>query len=137
MHVSHWFTGKYSWGWGMSDSSATGGRERRRHIRVRISVDARIEAPPRAPQPCDIYDMSIGGALMETRVALRLGQHVILHLADFGVIEGRVARVTSTVLAIIFEGVDQAALGVFLSKHEKGAGRLPLKLPPELGDQTA
>ena len=117
----------------MNDDSATGGRERRRHIRVRISVDARIEAPPRAPQRCEIYDMSLGGALMETSVALRLGQHVILHIEGFGAIESRVGRVTSTVLAIVFEDVDQAALGIFLSQHEKRNRHIP----PELGDQTA
>lgn len=93
----------------------SGGRERRRHIRVRLDISARLEAPPRAAMPCEVYNMSAGGALLETREGLRLGQTVILHVEAFGAIPAHVARVTSTVVALAFDGVDQGALDRFIA----------------------
>ncbi len=99
----------------MGTGAILGGRERRRHLRVRLEVSGRLEARPHAPVACEIYNMSVSGALLEGRVRLGLGQVVVLHLDDFGAIEAHVARVTSTTVGLSFTGVDQAALGAFIT----------------------
>ncbi len=95
----------------------TGGRERRRSVRVRISALASLEVPPRAPLACEIFNMSIGGALLGCEQSVRLGQKVVLHLQDFGPVEAHVARVSSTVIALAFESSDVPALAEFLGRH--------------------
>lgn len=67
----------------MLESGDDGGRERRKHLRVRISVKAQLEARPRAPVPCDIYNVSVGGALLACNLSLYLGQPVVLHMEGF------------------------------------------------------
>ena len=103
----------------MSGSGETGGRERRQHLRVRIAVDGSLEVPPHAPLPCQIYNMSIGGALIASRQGVRLGQPVVIHVDEFGPISGHIGRVTSTVIAIVFEGCDEKALAGFLMRHRQ------------------
>lgn len=105
----------------MTGISETSGRDRRRHVRVRVSVRGSLQVPPRAPLRCEIYNMSIGGALLETAQSVRLGQSVVLHVETFGPIPGHVARVTSTVIAIAFERSDDATLAEFLKRHAQGA----------------
>jgi hypothetical protein len=100
-----------------------GGRERRRHVRVRLEVSGRLAAPPHGPVSCEIYNMSVAGALLESRLRLRLGQSVVLHLDDFGAIEAHVARVTSTTVGLSFTGVDQTALGAFITVRSQAPSR--------------
>lgn len=105
----------------MSDAgSKKDGRERRQHARVGVSVRASLEVPPRAPLVCEIYNMSVGGALMNCAQSVRLHQPVVLHVDDFGPISGHVARVSSTVIAISFDDCDESALADFLIRHQTG-----------------
>jgi len=98
------------------------GRERRRHLRVRLEVTGRLEAPPHAPVPCEIYNLSLGGALIESQTRLRLAQSVVLHVDGFGPIEAHVARVTSTTVGLAFERIDQAALDAFIMARTHASG---------------
>ncbi len=100
--------------------SRKSGRERRQHARVRVSVHASLEVPPRAPLVCEVYNMSVSGALLNCAQVVRLQQHVVLHIDDFGPISGHVARVSSTVIAIAFENCDDAAMADFLIRHQAG-----------------
>jgi hypothetical protein len=92
--------------------------ERRRHVRRRVAIHAYLEAPPRKPQPCTIYNVSAGGALVGIAQPLGLDQPVVLHVESFGSIAGHVARVTSTTVAIAFRGVNARALADFLTIAE-------------------
>lgn len=103
----------------MMGTGKTDARERRQHLRVRIAVGGSLEVPPHAPHPCQIYNMSIGGALIGSRQSVRLGQPVILHADDFGPLGGHVGRVTSTVIAVVFDGCDESALASFLASHQQ------------------
>jgi hypothetical protein len=96
-----------------------GTRERRRHVRRRIAVRAFLEVPPRAAQPCKVYNVSIGSALVGTAQPLRLDQPVLLHVESFGSIAGHVARVTSTTVAIAFTEVNARALADFIIVNEE------------------
>lgn len=105
-----------------------GRRERRRHLRLRLEVSGRLEARPQAPVACEIYNLSVGGALLESRLRLRLGQGVVLHLDGFGAINAHVARVTSTTVGLSFEGVDQAAIEDFITARSRSPeGETPPK----------
>ncbi len=104
----------------MAVTGGGGGRERRRHVRVRISVEAMLEIGALPPQPCQIYNMSVGGALLELSQGARLGEPATLHIDGFGPVRGHVARVTSTVMALAFEGGDAPALAGFIEKHMVG-----------------
>ncbi len=57
----------------MSIGANFNGRERRRHLRLRLEVSGRLEARPQTPVACEIYNISVGGALLESRLRLRLG----------------------------------------------------------------
>lgn len=117
----------------MNASHGNGGRERRRHMRVRLSVAATLEAPPRAPRACEIYDMSVGGALLHFSHGLGLGQKVILHVEDLGALAGHIARVSSTVVAIAFDDPDPAALARFIvaRTEDKNATAEALQAPEQ------
>ncbi|MQA64890.1 MAG: hypothetical protein GEU76_03155 [Alphaproteobacteria bacterium] len=91
-----------------------GTRERRRHPRRRVAIRAFLEVPPRAAQPCKVYNVSVGNALVGTAQPLHLDQPVVLHVESFGSIAGHVARVTSTTVAIAFTGVNARALADFI-----------------------
>lgn len=104
----------------MTAMGNSGGRERRRHIRVRISVDAMIEIGAFPAQPCQVYNMSVGGALLELVQGIRLGEPATLHLDGFGPVRGHIARVTSTVMALAFEECDTPALAAFLDRRMIG-----------------
>jgi hypothetical protein len=95
-----------------------GTRERRRHPRRRIAIRAFLEVPHHAPQPCKVYNVSIGSALVGTVQPLRLDQPVSLHVESFGSIAGHVARVTSTAIAIAFTGVNARALADFITVND-------------------
>lgn len=101
------------------DMRPDGTRERRRHVRRRIAIRAFLEAPPHIPQPCQVYNVSIGSALVGTLQPLRLDQPVLLHVESFGSIAGHVARVTSTAVAIAFTGVNARALADFIIVNEE------------------
>jgi hypothetical protein len=103
------------------DSGDNGGRQRRKHLRVRISVKAQLEAPPRASVHCDIYNVSVGGALLACSASLYLGQPVVLHMEEFDALKAHIARVTSTVFALVFDDPDHDALATFIESHQQKA----------------
>lgn len=98
----------------IGDMRQDGTRERRRHIRRRIAFRAFLEARPHRAQPCTVYNVSVGGALVGTVQPLRLDQPILLHVESFGSIAGHVARVTSTTVAIAFTGANARALADFV-----------------------
>jgi hypothetical protein len=95
-----------------------GTRERRRHPRRRVAIRAFLEVPPRAAQPCKVYNVSVGSALVGTAQPLHLDQPVVLHVESFGSIAGHVARVSSTAIAIAFAGVNARALAEFITVND-------------------
>ena len=84
------------------------------------AVEAMLEIGALPPQPCEIYNMSVGGALLELSQGVRLGEPATLHIDGFGPVRGHVARVTSTVMALAFEGWRRAgARGLHRAPHDR------------------
>lgn len=90
--------------------------DRRAFLRLRIDVTASIAIPGHAPQPCRVYNISVGGALVDCPLNLRLNDNTILHIEDFGALRARVTRVTSTAAALTFTE-QEGALATFLKER--------------------
>lgn len=109
----------------MSERDESVGRDRRRHIRVQISVAAKLEIGARPAVDCQVYNMSVGGALIEEEQGARLGERIVLHIEGFGPVTGHVARVTSTVIALAFEERNSAALAEFIERRRMRSAAAP------------
>lgn len=96
-------------------------RERRAFLRLRIDVTASIAIPGHAPQPCRVFNISVGGALVACPLNLRLNDNTILHIDDFGPLSARVTRVTSTAAALTFTE-QEGALATFLKERAIARG---------------
>lgn len=107
----------------MSDTEYEDMRNRRRHVRVQISIDAMLEMGSCPAQSCQVFNMSAGGALVEHVAGARLGEPAVLHLDDFGSLRGHVARVSSTVMALAFEGHDAPALAAYIEHCRRAQAR--------------
>ncbi len=66
--------------------------ERRRFQRVKINVLGRFMLPNRSEYPCQVVDMSPGGAALMTPVSGALGERVVAYLDHIGRIEGEITR---------------------------------------------
>lgn len=75
--------------------------ERRAHRRRSNLMTGQIEAKGQSVN-CAIYNLSASGALITSRLHLTLQQEVELVIPDHGAVAGKVARVTSTNVAIAF-----------------------------------
>lgn len=105
-------------------------RDRRRYVRVRISLEVMVEMGSGPPQACQVFNMSVGGALMEHLAGARLGMPVMVHIDDFGLLRGHVARVSSTVMAVAFENHNAPALAAYIESVREAARRRD-QAPPE------
>ena len=75
-------------------------QEKRRFQRVRVNLLGRFMASSRHEYPCQIVDMSPGGAAMITPVTPAVGERVVVYIDHIGRVEGRVARTLAGGFAI-------------------------------------
>lgn len=64
----------------------------RRHARVPVNILGRFMLEDRREYPCQIIDMSPGGAALIAPVSARIGERVIAYIDHIGRIEGEVVR---------------------------------------------
>ena len=65
---------------------------RRRHSRVKVNILGRFMREDRLEYPCQVVDMSPGGAAMIAPVAARIGERIIAYIDHIGRVEGQVVR---------------------------------------------
>lgn len=90
--------------------------ERRRFQRVKIDVLGRFMLPNRNEYPCQVQDMSPGGAALITPVSGDVGERVVAYLDHVGRIEGQITR--------LFEGGFAMTVNATAGKREKLAAQL-------------
>ncbi|WP_186386410.1 MULTISPECIES: PilZ domain-containing protein [unclassified Stappia] len=66
--------------------------DRRRHSRVPVHILGRFMLEDRREYPCQIIDMSPGGAALIAPVPARVGERVVAYVDHIGRIEGEVVR---------------------------------------------
>lgn len=66
--------------------------EGRRFQRVKVNLLGRFMLPSRQEYPCQVVDMSPGGAALITPVAGEVGERVIAYIDHIGRIEGKIRR---------------------------------------------
>ena len=66
--------------------------ERRRHQRVRVNLLGRFMLENKTEYPCQVINMSPGGAAMITPVRGDIGEHIIAYIDHIGRIEGKIVR---------------------------------------------
>lgn len=66
--------------------------DRRRHQRVDINLLGRFMLPNWQEYPCQVIDMSPGGAAIISPVAANIGERIIAYIDHMGRIEGEVTR---------------------------------------------
>jgi hypothetical protein len=66
--------------------------EKRRHQRVKVNVLGRYMAQSRQEFPCQIVNMSPGGAALIAPTAPIVGERIIIYVDHVGRVEGKVAR---------------------------------------------
>ncbi|WP_249696037.1 PilZ domain-containing protein [Stappia sp. WLB 29] len=66
--------------------------DRRRHSRVPVNILGRFMLEDRQEYPCQIVDMSPGGAAIIAPVPARVGERIIAYIDHIGRIEGEVVR---------------------------------------------
>uniref|UniRef100_UPI003BAC2D88 PilZ domain-containing protein n=1 Tax=Stappia sp. TaxID=1870903 RepID=UPI003BAC2D88 len=72
--------------------AATKSFDRRRHSRVKVNILGRFMREDRLEYPCQVVDMSPGGAAMIAPVAARIGERIIAYIDHIGRVEGQVVR---------------------------------------------
>lgn len=90
--------------------------ERRRFQRVRIDVLGRFMLSNRNEYPCQVQDMSPGGAALIAPVSGSVGERVVAYIDHVGRIEGQITRV--------FEGGFAMTVTATAGKREKLAAQL-------------
>lgn len=83
--------------------SAPSSEENRRFQRVRVDVLGRFMLSDRREFPCQVVDMSPGGAAIVAPVVGKLGERVIAYLDHIGRIEGMIVRVGDTGFSMTIE----------------------------------
>ena len=83
--------------------SAPSSEESRRFQRVRVDVLGRFMLSDRREFPCQVVEMSPGGALVIAPVVGKLGERVVAYLDHVGRIEGMVVRVIETGFAMTID----------------------------------
>ena len=66
--------------------------ERRRHQRVKVNLLGRFMLENKTEYPCQVINMSPGGAALITPVRGEIGERVIAYIDHIGRIEGKVVR---------------------------------------------
>ncbi len=90
--------------------------EQRRFQRVRVNILGRFMLPNRQEYPCQVVNMSPGGAKVVAPVCGGLGEQVIAYLDHIGRIEGRITR--------LFEGGFAMSINATQRKRDKLAAQL-------------
>ncbi len=90
--------------------------DRRRFQRVKINVLGRFMLSNRTEYPCQVVDMSPGGAALMTPVSGTMGEKVIAYLDHIGRIEGEITRV--------FDGGFAMTVNASARKRDKLASQL-------------
>jgi hypothetical protein len=83
--------------------SAPSSEENRRFQRVRVDVLGRFMLSDRREFPCQVIDMSPGGAAIVAPVVGKLGERVVAYLDHVGRIEGMIVRVSDTGFSMTIE----------------------------------
>lgn len=81
--------------------------DRRRHQRVKVNILGRCMLEDRREFPCQVVDMSPGGAAVMIPAVARLGERVIAYLDHIGRVEGRVARLVDGGFAMTLSMTDR------------------------------
>ena len=90
--------------------------DRRRFQRVKINVLGRFMLSNRAEYPCQVVDMSPGGAALMAPVSGEIGERVIAYVDHIGRIEGEISR--------LFEGGFAMTVNATARKRDKLASQL-------------
>ncbi|MBL8574252.1 MAG: PilZ domain-containing protein [Hyphomicrobiaceae bacterium] len=90
--------------------------DRRRHQRVGVNLIGRFMLEDRREYPCQVIDMSPGGAGIIAPVTAMLGERVIAYIDHIGRIEGQVAR--------LIKGGFAMTINAPVRKREKIAAQL-------------
>jgi hypothetical protein len=90
--------------------------ERRRFQRVKINVLGRFMLSNRNEYPCQVLDMSPGGAALMTPVSGEIGERVVAYIDHVGRIEGEITR--------HLEGGFAMSVNATAGKREKLAAQL-------------
>lgn len=75
----------------------------RRHRRVPLSLNGRFMRESREEYPCVLQDISVGGAGVESKVAVNLNERIIAQFPELGGIEGQVSRLYRDGFALQFK----------------------------------
>lgn len=66
--------------------------DRRRHARVKVNILGRFMREDRLEYPCQVVNMSPGGAAFVAPVSVRVGERIVAYIDHIGRIEGVVVR---------------------------------------------
>lgn len=88
------------------------GSDQRRHSRHEIPLAGYLHSGG-VVVPCEVQNISAGGALVKADAGLRLGDWATIKIPDFGSMTGRVVRVTSTFVGLSFAD-GEAAVDAFI-----------------------
>ncbi|ESR25154.1 PilZ domain-containing protein [Lutibaculum baratangense] len=94
----------------------TQSQEKRRFQRVRVDLLGRYMLPSRHEYPCQIIDMSPGGARFVAPAIGDLGERVVAYIDNIGRIEGQITR--------LFEGGFAISIQATARKRDKLAAQL-------------
>jgi hypothetical protein len=90
--------------------------DRRRHSRVKVNLLGRFMLENRKEYPCQVVDMSPGGAALITPVRGEVGERVIAYIDHVGRLEGQIAR--------MIDGGFAMTITASLRKRDKLAAQL-------------
>jgi hypothetical protein len=76
-----------------SEDATARGSSRRRAIRYELSLPGRFMRADKLDYPCQLTDISVNGASINTTTTLQVGETLIVQLLHLGGLEGRVVRV--------------------------------------------
>lgn len=87
-------------------------QEQRRHPRHEIPLQGTLKSGG-CSVPCQVINISAGGALIEADANLRIDDWATIRIPDFGSMTGRVVRITSTNIGLSFTD-GEAAVDAFI-----------------------
>ena len=78
------------------------GVERRKHQRFDVFLTGHVRTTE-ALAPCRVFNISVGGALIEADMRLRIGERIMLELPGCSGVTGSVVRIDQAKAGICFE----------------------------------
>lgn len=90
--------------------------DRRRHQRVKLDLLGRFMLSNRREYPCQLIDMSPGGAALITPIQGEVGERIVAYIDHIGRVEGKIARLFDGGLAMMINATPR--------KREKLASQL-------------